>query len=283
MSQVATRSPPAAPREDEPRQHDSLDVPQVEGSGPVSTGEPVAFRGESLLDTLTVLVQEVHTATDLKKPGMVGAINALLARLPSEVDAGAASAVLQRLLAAGRLEGLADEEGQFANIAATQTLLDLGYPHALEVTPEQLEALRRWRPTTPPVPWFNISVTLFFAFVAQIFFASSGPDYHPMMAELLANGTRRFAERTWLEDFVRSTSALVTAGQFWSNFAAFILSVAAGWHYRGRRLARRVFFGLGVLGLLVGSLQLTASVWLTWTTFASAAGSLVSGWLLKRR
>ncbi|MFP2907972.1 hypothetical protein ACLESD_23560 [Pyxidicoccus sp. 3LFB2] len=288
MSRVATRSTPVASREEESRQEALRQDEHPDGlSGFGARPQDGASRDASLLNTLTALVEEAHTVTDLRRPGMVGAINAVLARLPSEADPGAAAAVLQRLLAEGRLEDLVDEEGQRASLAATGALLELGYPHALEVTPEQLEALRRWKPLTPPVPWFGLTVTLFLAFVAQVFFITMGTPSHPfpmMSVEALAGGP--VPERTWLQvfrTFVWDTSLAVTAGQILSNFAAFLLAVSVGWHYRGHRVARRVFLGLGVAGLVVGSLQLTASAWLTWATGASAAGSLLCGWLMKKK
>lgn len=96
-----------------------------------------------LVDRIASLAADAATAADLRRPGMAGAINALLARLPGEAASDETAARLLGLLDEGHLEGLVDEEGEPSGVAATRALLGLGYPHALLVPPARLEALRR--------------------------------------------------------------------------------------------------------------------------------------------
>jgi hypothetical protein len=271
MSRVSHRGATAAPRDAEALVPDAI-VP----------------RGEGLVQHLTSLVAEARSATDPHRPGMAGAIHEVMARLPSEMKPAEAAALLQRLLEEGGLEGLADEDGLPTRIAATRVLMELGYPHALEVTPEQLDAMRRWARPTPPVPWVAISATLFIAFIVQLFCISMGTHYNAFPLGLSAAalaGDIPPPEPTAIElfrRFIADTTELVMAGQLLGNFGAFVVAVAAGWHRTGHWLARNAFFGLGALGLVAGALQLLLEGWATWGTWASAAGSLVSAWLMTR-
>jgi hypothetical protein len=253
-----------------------------------SYGKPGTSEGAELLEQIASLVVEARTATDLRRGGMVGAVNALMARLPSEVAPGEGAALLQRLLGEGALDGLEDEEGLPTSIVATRTLLDLGYPHALEVAPERLEALRRWTNRLQPVPWVGLAVTLFFAFVVQLAFVTFGmPDRHFMRMSLAAlAGEVPAPEPTWWEQlgtFMYGLAAEVFVGQLLAHFVAYVMAVTVGWSLRGYWLTRRVFLGLGVLWLLVGGLQWAAGGWLTMSTWSAAAGALAAGWLMKKQ
>lgn len=214
-------------------------------------------------------------------------LNALLLRLPSEPRREASAALLRRLLDGGALAGLGTE-AMPASIAATKALLDLGYPSALEVDPQHLEALRRWEHERTRVPWLTILVTLFVVVIAQVAvvtlgapaFAPHDPTaFHP---DVLAGVVR--PEPSWLTRYVRfvQDSALAVLGyQFLAGAAAFLLTVAFGRGTTGRFMARRAFLLLFGLGSLTTVLQLPAGLWLPLATLLPAAGAFISAILLK--
>ncbi len=252
------------------------DVPSL-GAGPVE-----------LTGRLTSLVAEARSAQGTHRTGLAGAINALLPLLPSEADPRASAALLHRLQEEGLLEGLEDEAGLPCGIAATRALLELGYPHALEVSPERLAALRRWSPPSLEVPWLALSLVLFFAFIVQLGCVTLGsPGMHRfgVSVDALA-GYGQPPERTWVdtvESALHDSAMSVFGAQVVANFLAFLVAVTVGGRAWGRPWARRFFLGLAGLGLLVGGVQLLARGGMTASTFASAAGSLACAWLLKER
>ncbi|MCP3142380.1 hypothetical protein [Pyxidicoccus xibeiensis] len=244
--------------------------------------------GTALLEQLASRVVEARAASDERRAGMAGAVNALMARLPAQVEPEAGAALLQRLLEEGSLEGLVDEAGQPSSIAATRTLLELGYPHALAMTPERLEALRRWRPRRQRVPWVAIAGTLFLSFIAQVAFMTLGDSSRLLFQMSLAalTGEVEPPELTWLqqlEQVMYFHREEVFVGQLLANFAAFLLAVTVGWTHRGHWLARRTFFGIAAASLVVGGLQVVPSGWLAMTTWTAGAGALVSGLLMRKR
>ena len=62
--------------------------------------------------------------------------------------------LLHQFLEGGQLAGLEDASGRTCRAAATEALLRLGFPFALEVRPEDLEHLRALDPSAPSrFPW----------------------------------------------------------------------------------------------------------------------------------
>lgn len=271
-----TRSRPAIHEAPAPNVESGTEVPSL-GAGTVRPAE-----------RLTLLVAEARSARGPQRTGLAGAINGVMALLPLEADPQASAALLHRLQEEGLLEGLEDEAGLPCGIAATRALLELGYPHALEVSPERLAALRGWSPPSLEVPWVAFSLVLFFAFIVQVGFITLGaPGLRTFgaSADALA-GVGLPPERTWVdtvEPALHSSAMSVFGAQVLGNFLAFLAAVTVGGRPWGRPWARRFFLGIAGLGLLVGTVQLLASGWMTASTFVSAAGSLACAWLLKEQ
>ncbi len=248
-----------------------------------NTSEP---ESTGLMDLITSLAREASTAPDLRRPGMAGAINALIARLPSEAGTEETAAGLQRLMEAGDLDGLVDEEGLPASIAATQTLLSLGYPEALRVPPERLEAVRRWEHRTLPVPWLAMAVTLFFAAVFQLAFYTMGyvPDqaWFPFGSVDVPPGFEPTPLVGGLDWFRFKGPILMYLGMLLANGFGWLAAVTVGRMPSFRPWVRRGFAGVAALGLLLGVLQYAAGYpGAGWGAFASAAGALAAGWMLR--
>ncbi|MFP2930846.1 hypothetical protein ACLESO_37730 [Pyxidicoccus sp. 3LG] len=242
-----------------------------------------------LMERLSSLVREARSAPDSQRASVVAHLNASMGRLTSEVAPAEGAAFLHRLLGEGLLDGLEDEDGLPSSIAATRILLELGYPHALEVAPERLEALRRWKQRPPSVPWVGIAVTLFLAFVAQVAFITLGtPDRHLYNAsvEALSGGLAPVPQRTLMAFISRTAFEFRDAlflNQAMANLVAFLMAVSVARWQRGHWLTRRAFFGLAALGLVVGGFQWPWSGWVAMSTWTAAAASLVSGWWMKER
>ena len=136
----------------------------------VESGTPLPSLGAGevpLTERLASVVAEARSAQGPVRSGLAGVVNELLARLPQEVGPEVSGPLLHRLLEEGLLEGLEDPKGLPCVLVATRTQLELGYPLALEVSPERLAALRRWRPRPGSVPWVGMSLVLFVAFAAS--------------------------------------------------------------------------------------------------------------------
>ncbi len=238
-----------------------------------------------LLERLTAHVQQARWAFSDERSTLAGTVNALLERLPAEVRPEEAAPVLHQLLGEGGLDGLEDLEGVPCGIVATRALLALGYPHALEVTPERLEALRRWERRSQAVPWGGLMAVLGTAGVIQTACATLGdPGIRQLFgvsADVLAGVP---LVPTWTEQLMRFWRSAVDPlflGQLGLHFAAFLLTMAIGAERKGRPVARKAFLGLGALGVLVGLGQLPFFGMIAVGTLVSAAGSLAAGWLLR--
>jgi hypothetical protein len=234
------------------------------------------------MDLIASLAADAATAPDTRRPGMAGAINEVLARLPSEAGSEETAPRLQRLLEEGRLDGLTDEEGLPSSVAATRALLGLGYPHALGVSPERLEALRAWERRGPPVPWGLLTGTLLVAAVVQLFFMSmgSGPRLFGLSVAALAGEA---PPPRGLMDWVREEGTLtVGGGLLLANGFAWLAAITVGRRRKALPWVRRGFLGIAALGLLPGCVYLSLDLpGAGWGTFASAAGALVAWRTLK--
>ena len=106
---------------------------------PVEEVEPAAVPGGQDPARLKVLLARASRVEEWDQKRVAGEINALLVamRAPGN-EAAEAKAVLEQL-DLGALDGLVDEDGRICRAEAVETLLACGYPHALEVRPEDLD------------------------------------------------------------------------------------------------------------------------------------------------
>jgi hypothetical protein len=261
----------------------SLRAPAVQDTEPV---ESLAPSGEDprLVERLTQVAQEARWAFADHRAELAGTLNGLLERLPSEVRPEEAAPVLHRLLG-GELDGLEDLEGVPCAIVATRALLSLGYPHALEVAPERLEALRRWERRSRDVPWGGLLGVLGVASVLQAGLVILGaPGIRHLFgasAAVLAGFPVVLSWEQRLSNFWATNMNTVWGGQFALTCGALLLTMAVGTERKGRPVARWGFFGLGALGVLVGAAQFPFFGMVACGTLASAAGALLAGWLLR--
>ncbi|NTX57387.1 hypothetical protein [Myxococcus sp. CA039A] len=239
-------------------------------------------------ERIEALVPRALSASSAEEGARLGDdLNALLLRLPSEPQRDASAALLRRLLDDGALAGLGTEKMP-ASIAATKALLDLGYPSALEVDPQHLEALRRWERERTGLPWLTILVTLFLVVIAQVAVVTLGAPvnrpFDPMKYHPDAVALQLTPEPRWFTGYVglvEDSSLKVLGLQFLAGATAFLFTVAAGHWRKGRVLARRAFLSLSVLGGLVAVLQLPAGPWLSLATSIAAVGAFISAARLK--
>ncbi len=117
-----------------------LDPPAVAAAGEAPSALPA-----------TALQARVQQAATSRDPKGVDTLNRELASLPRDGGRPVADALL-RLLEGGRLEGLVDTAGRSARATAAMALVGMGYPYALELSPEDLDHLRQAQgPRTPRV------------------------------------------------------------------------------------------------------------------------------------
>ncbi|NMO21125.1 hypothetical protein HPC49_28870 [Pyxidicoccus fallax] len=237
-----------------------------------------------LVDRITALVEESETASYTRKAGMAGAINMLMARLPTEANSEETATCLLRLLDEGRLDGLEDEDGEPSSVAATRALLAMGYPHAMQVPPERLEALRRREHQTIPVPWGLLVGILLPAAVIQVGFVLSSDtphQYFGLRADCLAGDVPcpppGFG--TWFRTQGLYVISLVLGG---SNILAGLVALAMGRFKRTRRQLIRNFLGVATLGVMTGVLLMALGyVGFGMSALWSAGGALAAAWALK--
>lgn len=92
---------------------------------------------------LARLLELARGVTGRTQRDAVDTLHAALALAPQEEDARRALAdFLLGALASGQLGGLRDTSGRTSRAIAAAALLELGYPYALELAPEDLEHLR---------------------------------------------------------------------------------------------------------------------------------------------
>lgn len=251
----------------------------------------IGHEDASSIGRIEALIPRILSASGEERARLGEELNALLLRLPSEPQREASAALLRRLVDERALEGLGTEKMP-ASIAATKALLDLGYPSALQVDPQHLEALRRWEREGTRVPWLGILMTLFVVVIVQIAAITMGADAHVYASrnsllidpEVLAGVAQ--PEPGWFDGYVRLMEQWVLGVlgyQFLAGAAAFLFTAAFARWPTGRVLARRAFLSLFALGTLVAVLQLPVGLWPALATFLPAMGAFISATLLKSR
>jgi hypothetical protein len=110
------------------------------------------------LTVLSAVVQEARAATsEAERTSLAERINHQLDTLEVGGEGRRVADLLHQLLEGGLLAGLEDASGRTCRAAATEALLRLGFPFALEVRPEDLEHLRAMDPSAPSrfawAPW----------------------------------------------------------------------------------------------------------------------------------
>lgn len=266
----------------------SLQAPEATAFEEVHPVEPVSTEGAAapLEARISALAQEARQELGTRREEVVGALNALLERLPRESSPDEASAVLHRLLDGGLLDGLEDAEGLPASVAATRAMTALGFPHALEVPPERLEALNRWRTPALEVPRGPLAFVLGISTVVQMGFVTMVDMGMRRMGHLMSmNALAGIPEEPTLTSQLRYLVGDAAGPIFLAQLAATVVAGGLAMAVAGRREwrapARRGLLGLAALGLAVGGFQLALGLDEGWGTLASAGGSLVAGWLLR--
>ena len=93
------------------------------------------------LERLPVLLQRADAAAGDARRVATAELNALLGQMARYASRPAADLLL-RWLDQGALKDLQDAEGLTARAAATAAVLSMGYPYALEISPDDLDHLR---------------------------------------------------------------------------------------------------------------------------------------------
>jgi hypothetical protein len=102
-------------------------------------------------------VQEARAAsTEAERAVAAGKLNQRLDTLEAGSGGRQVADLLHALLEGGQLAGLEDTTGRTCRAAATEALLRLGFPFALEVRPEDLEHLRG-RDEEQGFPWASLA------------------------------------------------------------------------------------------------------------------------------
>jgi len=116
---------------------------------PVTTAAPERMAPEPAperayatpLERLAALQQRAESTTGDARRSAVSELNTLLAQLSRHPSRPLADFLL-RWLDKGTLADLEDAEGQTSRAAATAAVLTMGYPYALEISPDDLDHLR---------------------------------------------------------------------------------------------------------------------------------------------
>lgn len=199
----------------------------------------------------------VHLAQVAAEPPS-GAQKAALKTLAHELrrrapdDGEARARVLVRLLDDSALQTVTDDAGVPLRALAAQALLELGFPHALQLSPEDLEAARRHR--RPPLPWrFPVAAVAAFGLVGASLVTGRPMSPLALVATLLvglgAVGRLLARSRRWSDVWSRVALGLGSLGLWGQGAAAFWLVGSYAWDVVWAPLA------LGVLGLVAASRQ----------------------------
>ncbi len=108
-------------------------VPEETGEQPTPGGDPREFLR---------LVSEARGASDDERARLVGELNDVLVAMRAPGNERAEAKAVLGQLDLKSLTGLVDAQGRSARAEAVQTVLTLGFPYALEVTPQDLEFAR---------------------------------------------------------------------------------------------------------------------------------------------
>lgn len=88
------------------------------------------------------LIRKARAADPWEQPGFADELNQCFEALEEHKGARATTDFLVKQLESGALTGLSDSAGRTARAGAVRALLALGYPFALEVSPEDLQHYR---------------------------------------------------------------------------------------------------------------------------------------------
>jgi len=146
-----TRPPGSGPRQGE-SEEGGAELPSLAPWEPL---ESLPVPGEVPLTVLSAFVQEARAATsEAERSSLAERINHQLDTLEVGGEGRRVADLLHQFLEGGQLAGLEDASGRTCRAAATEALLRLGFPFALEVRPEDLEHLRARDPSAPSrFPW----------------------------------------------------------------------------------------------------------------------------------
>jgi len=145
-----TRPPGSGPRQGE-SEEGGAELPSLAPWEPL---ESLPVPGEVPLTVLSAFVQEARAATsEAERSSLAERINHQLDTLEVGGEGRRVADLLHQFLEGGHLAGLEDASGRTCRAAATEALLRLGFPFALEVRPEHrhrvaADAVRQ----PPPVP-----------------------------------------------------------------------------------------------------------------------------------
>jgi hypothetical protein len=154
VSRTTTRPPSSGPWQDASGEEGRTEPPSlVAWEAPVSPPPP----GEVSLPVLLTLEEARAAPTRAQRAGGAARINQQLDTLEAGGSGRQVADLLHELLESGRLAGLEDAEGRTCRAAATEALLRLGYPFALEVRPEDLEHLRGLDKDGRRFPWASVA------------------------------------------------------------------------------------------------------------------------------
>jgi hypothetical protein len=162
-----------------------------------------------------------HALADARAPGADERVRRSFVDRLSRLDLGSPRATadsLQTLLASGDLDSLRASDGTSARAVAVERLLALGYPYALEVSPEDLAHWRAERPSEA-TDGRGLSVLVMTVAVCLSLWGVSDPPTGFGLATVLA---------------------------------LLAVTVAGAVRPRLRRWARKAIFALGVLACIVG-------------------------------
>lgn len=134
---------------------------RTRGPGELGGGEVVAdlapvdaVRPAADLDRLRTLVVKRTVTQGSARSQLAEEINAALRALERQEPSREVADFLLRQLESGALVGLVDGKGRSCRAVAVEALISMGFPYALEVSPDDLEHLRAEKGATalrPPV------------------------------------------------------------------------------------------------------------------------------------
>jgi hypothetical protein len=117
---------------------------QHSDAGPIALEHsgPVADLAVALLPQVEAELDRAAAATDADRRLIADDLNAQFSALRPAGGRAQADALL-KLLEGGRLTELVDSEGKTCRAAAAEALIAMGYPYALELSPEDLDHVRK--------------------------------------------------------------------------------------------------------------------------------------------
>jgi hypothetical protein len=133
---MATRTQTLAPPASE---EEVLDARRPQS--PAAIALPEAPTGPALAEAES-LVRQIRARASEDPPPLVDRLHRCLIDMPAQGGPRAAADFLVRQLEGGTFAELEDQRGRSTRAAAVRALLALGYPYALEVSPEDLGYLR---------------------------------------------------------------------------------------------------------------------------------------------